>query len=451
MKKVIKRIFVLSLVMVLTFSFSFESYATTVDEVKDKISDLEKEKQQIQQNIANLEKQTGDISVYIEELDKQLSELSSKIDTLSGQITNTKANLEKNQKELALAKTDLSGQYDVMKARVKYMYENGSDDYMDMLLQASSITELLNRAEYINKISKYDQNLYGNYDNTVKLIATKQQQIKESLETLNTLQQKLELEKDGVNTLLENKKTQLDNYKKKISEAKVDVNNKQQQIEEENEVVEQLLEEARKKAEAEEAARKKAEEEARKKAEEEKKKQEAAEQAAKEEADKNNNSSSNNSSSNNSQGSSGNSSSSSDGSSSNTSSSSLRWPLNTSGRITSTFGYRESPTAGASSYHKGIDIGIPTGTSVVAAGSGTVVVSQYHYSAGNYVMINHGNGLYTVYMHNSSLKVSVGDHVSKGQVIALSGSTGVSTGPHLHFGVSKNGTYVNPLNYVSMP
>lgn len=435
MRRILKRISVIALIFAMTFCFSFDSYATTVDEVKDKISSLEKEKEEIQKEIEGLQKETGDITAYIEKLDKKLSDLSSKIDELSAQITSTKADLTKNQEELKNAESDLTEQYDVMKARVQYMYENGSDDYYALLLEARSISELLNRAEYISKISKYDQNLYSNYSDTVTLIANKQKEIESNLAKLNTLQEKLELEQQTVNTLIENKKTQLEEYNKKIAAQKTAKSSVQSEINEQNEVVEQLLEEARKKAEAEEAARKKAEEEAKRKEEEEKKKQE---QAA------NNNSSSSNNSSNS-------SGSGSSNSSSNTTSSSLRWPLNVSGRITSTFGHRDSPTAGASSYHKGIDIGIPTGTSIVAAGSGTVVTATYHYAAGNYIMINHGNGLYTVYMHNSSLKVSVGDKVSKGQVIALSGSTGVSTGPHLHFGVNKNGTYVDPLNYVSQP
>lgn len=85
----------------------------------------------------------------------------------------------------------------------------------------------------------------------------------------------------------------------------------------------------------------------------------------------------------------------------------------------------------------------------MAAADGEVVVSTYSYSAGNYVMINHGGGVYTVYMHASKLLASVGDQVKKGQTIAKVGSTGYSTGPHLHFGIRVNGTYVNPSQYVS--
>ena len=129
----------------------------------------------------------------------------------------------------------------------------------------------------------------------------------------------------------------------------------------------------------------------------------------------------------------------------------LRWPLGVSGTITSNFGPRKAPTAGASTYHKGIDIAAPVGTTIYAAADGVVTTATYSSSAGNYVMINHGNGLYTAYMHASRLDVKVGDQVSQGDAIAAVGSTGVSTGAHLHFSVITGGKYVNPLNYVKQP
>ncbi|MDR0979450.1 MAG: peptidoglycan DD-metalloendopeptidase family protein [Lachnospiraceae bacterium] len=126
------------------------------------------------------------------------------------------------------------------------------------------------------------------------------------------------------------------------------------------------------------------------------------------------------------------------------------WPSNHTRRITSYFGYREQPVKGASTYHQGIDIassGI-SGTNIIAAASGVVVISTYSSSAGNYVMINHGGGVYTVYMHASKLYVSVGQTVAQGQAIAAVGSTGYSTGAHIHFGVRVNGSYQNPLEYL---
>ena len=127
------------------------------------------------------------------------------------------------------------------------------------------------------------------------------------------------------------------------------------------------------------------------------------------------------------------------------------WPLPVAGRITSTFGYRKAPTAGASSYHKGVDIAVNTGTNVLACKEGKVVLARYSASAGNYVAIYHGGGIYSYYMHCSQLKTSVGKRVQKGQVIARSGSTGISTGPHLHFAMFKSGNYVNPMYYVKQP
>lgn len=126
----------------------------------------------------------------------------------------------------------------------------------------------------------------------------------------------------------------------------------------------------------------------------------------------------------------------------------LIWPCPSSKRITSTFGNRKSPTKGGSTYHQGLDIGAPVGTTVIAAAAGEVVISKYSYSAGNYIMIDHGSGIFTVYMHLSVRSVDVGKEVSQGQKIGEVGSTGYSTGPHLHFGIRKNGNYVNPLTFV---
>jgi len=116
--------------------------------------------------------------------------------------------------------------------------------------------------------------------------------------------------------------------------------------------------------------------------------------------------------------------------------------------VTSEFGYRRDPFTGQSSGHGGIDLGVPTGTSVRAALPGTVTVSKYNYSYGYYVMIDHGGGLSTLYAHNSKLLVSVGQTVQAGDIVSLSGSTGRSTGPHVHFEVRVDGERTNPRSYL---
>ena len=125
------------------------------------------------------------------------------------------------------------------------------------------------------------------------------------------------------------------------------------------------------------------------------------------------------------------------------------WPCPASHRITSGYGEREAPIAGASTYHRGIDVGASQGSAIVASAAGRVTTAAYSSSAGNYVVISHGGGISTVYMHASALYVSEGEKVTKGQKIAAVGSTGFSTGPHLHFGIIVGGNYVNPLSYVN--
>ena len=124
----------------------------------------------------------------------------------------------------------------------------------------------------------------------------------------------------------------------------------------------------------------------------------------------------------------------------------FRWPA--SGRLTSGFGYRNTGIRGASTNHMGIDIACAYGSTIVAADGGTVEYTGYKGAMGYTVIINHGNGYKTYYEHCSSFAVSAGQHVYKGQTIAYVGRSGVTSGAHCHFGIQRDGTYVNPLNYL---
>ena len=132
----------------------------------------------------------------------------------------------------------------------------------------------------------------------------------------------------------------------------------------------------------------------------------------------------------------------------------LRWPLSKSSpgykNITSYYGNRQVPIAGATSDHRAIDIGVPTGTPVLSAGNGIVISTGYNSARGYFVIIKHADNLYTLYQHLSRILVSRGQTVSSGKTIAKSGSSGIGTGPHLHFEVRKSqyyGSEVNPLDY----
>ena len=127
----------------------------------------------------------------------------------------------------------------------------------------------------------------------------------------------------------------------------------------------------------------------------------------------------------------------------------MTWPCPAYTRISSEYGWRIHPTLGVNKYHNGVDMAAPTGSDILAAFSGEVVAATYNSTMGNYVLMNHGNGYYTIYMHASKLCVTPGEVIVEGEKIAEVGSTGRSTGPHLHFGVRKNGEYVNPMSYLN--
>jgi len=427
-KKRLKQLGITVMMSALVFSQSpFFTFATSIKEAQKEKDELEAKKADLEDTIAGLEKEANDIVAYIETLDKKLNELNVEITSLEKQIKEANANLKQIKADLAEAEETAQNQYDTMKKRIKYMYENGSQDYIEILLSANSISDLLNRFEYIDKINKYDDDLLASYEKTKDLIAQKQKEQEEQIASLKKMQEELAVEQDGVERLSAKKTEQLRKKNAKIKSSEAKVSTYESAIQEQEELLEQLLEEERKRQEEEERKRKEEEERKRK---EELEKQQAAQQQ------QNNSHSSSNSS---------------NGGNTIHTGGSYRWPLNVSGTITSNFGYRNAPTAGASSYHKGIDIAVPTGTSVIAAKGGTVTTASYQSAAGNYIMVYHGNSTYTVYMHLSAIHVSVGQKVSQGEVIGAAGSTGVSTGPHLHFGVNVNGSYVNPLNYVSKP
>lgn len=429
MKKGLRGTIIILFLVIIVGTLSIHAYATEIDKAKEEKKNLELKKAETEKKLKELEKDKSDILKYIEKLDIELNNIATEIEELEMDIKNTEDELEVARKDLEIAKVTEANQYEIMKKRIKYMYENGENSYLDIILQSESLSDVLNHVEYISKITEYDNSLLDKYTKIKEEITQKEKSIASNLETLNDLKEELAYEQKTVTYLAEEKNKELVKYDTSIQETMVISSDVTSKISEQEELIEELIEQQRK-----------ADEERRRKEEEERKRKE--EEAKRLEEEKNSASNNNNSS--------GNNSSSGNGSSSgNTSSSGFIWPLPSSGRITSTFGGRDRPTAGASSYHKGIDIGAPTGNAIVAAASGRVVTSTYQVAAGNYIMLSHDDGTYTVYMHCSKLLVSVGDYVNQGETIALVGSTGVSTGPHLHFGIMVNGVYVDPQKYVS--
>lgn len=396
MKKKITASILLCLV-VCVFVFTESAFAVNYDqkikETEEEQKALEKKADQLQKDMEEIEESRKDTMLYIEKLDKKAGELEEELEILQKKREKAEKDLEKICGALNEVRAQEEKQYNTMKKRIRYMYENGNQEYLEMLFGAKSIPDLLNRSEYVQKITDYDQNIFEEYRKVTLEIKKKQQQREKKVQEMESLESRIKEEEKTVKELKADKKEQLEKYDKKIKDSQDKISEyTRKAIAAENEV-EKLLKQKQDEIDREMSAG------------------------------------------------GGNSGSNVGG---------IGWPLRGgAGRISSGFGARKSPTAGASSYHKGIDLAAASGTPILAAGGGKVVTATYSPSAGNYVMISHGNRLYTVYMHCSRLNVKVGDTVSKGQVVAYVGSTGISTGAHLHFGISKNGSYVNPLNYIS--
>ena len=398
----------LSFALVLATPLSAQATKSGLSDAKSKKTALEAEKKKTEQELKNLEGLKSDTTAYVKKLDSSLESIGNELSKLNDDIDAKEKQIDTTKQELSEAKETEKSQYESMKLRIKYMYEKGDSTYVDLLMEAGSLSELLSKAEYITKISSYDRQKLDEYAATKEKIAEKEKALEGEHAELLTLQDETEAKQASVEKLLAAKQTELQNYETKIASAEGQSSEYAKAIEAQENQIKSI-----------EAEIKRKEEEARKKVEEEKKKAAAANKAAQTYKTVS------------------------------LGDISFTWPCPASGRITSGFGSRKSPTKGASSNHQGIDISAPTGTSIVAAAAGEVVIATYSSSAGNYVMISHGGGVYTVYMHASSLLVSQGQSVKKGQTIAKVGSTGYSTGSHLHFGVRVNGSYVNPTKYVS--
>lgn len=406
-----KKIAVLAAAAALTLGTVFSSYATSkaIEDAKKKVSSMEEEKKKVESTLKELEGKKSDTAAYVKELDRNLSALAGELTKLEGDISQKEEQIEEAKVELETAKITENRQYEDMKLRIQYMYENGQTGLLESMMQSESIAELLNRAEYASQIISYDRKMLEEYRKTRQEVALKEEALKTEHQELLTLQDSTKAKQSSVKTLMASKEAELASYETKIASAQGEIDQYNADIKAQEEHMARVEAEIRRK-----------EEEARK----------AEEARRAEEAKKN-------------QSSAGGDSTVKKGNTN------FIWPCPASGRISSAFGDRSSPTEGASTNHKGIDIPAPSGSSIVAAADGKVVISTYSYSAGNYIMIDHGGGLTTVYMHCSQLLVKEGETVKQGQTIAKVGSTGYSTGPHLHFGVRSGGSYVNPSGYVS--
>jgi len=359
-----------------------------INKLQTSASNLASKKKELQSKLSAL---ADDKSAALEKkklLDQQVSTIQSQIANVESQISDYSSLITQTQGELVDAQTKEAAQQELFNQRVRAMEERGTISYWSILFKASSFTDLLSRLDFINEIMDSDQSVI----NQLQALQREIQSKKESLE-----QDKAQSESAKAD--LVSKQTELDTQRKAANQL---VN----QIEQNEDDYQDTLDDIAAEEESIQAAIVK------------KSKELAAQQAA--------------------------------AGQSVVSESGYIWPVS-SHRISSGFGYRSaSATNGiGSTYHKGIDIaGVGYSSTVHASKSGTVIVSQYSSSYGNYVVISHGSGSTTLYAHMSSRSVSEGQVVHQGDAIGVTGSTGHSTGPHLHFEITINGSRVNPANYL---
>ena len=371
-------------------------YASEVEELKQ----LEDERQQalemieelkssitsVQKDIEHLTIEKNSIQSYINSLDAQINIVTNEISDFENEIEEKIVSIKETKKSLEHAKEVCDQQYEAMKLRIRYMYENGKSSMLEIFIGSKSMAEMLKQVTFMEAVYEYDRNMLDEYTAIKDEIALKETLLEAELHNLELMQKELTVQKENLNSIINQKKGELTVKVGEIDDARGNQTEYKEQLEQQEKLLNQIEEEIAKAANPDKYTG---------------------------------------------------------------TITGFVWSCPGYTHITSYFGPRPQPVPGASTNHKGVDLAAPYGTAILASASGIVTTSTHSNSAGNYIVIAHGNGLSTVYMHCSSLLVSVGDNVEQGEIIAKVGSTGYSSGNHLHFGVIQNGNYVDPLGYIS--
>lgn len=393
----------LGFALILGTAFKYQTTALaselTNDSIKQKEAEINKakeEKKALQSGLTNvkeikkqLEQSKADLANYVEELDANLVEIQTKIDDLKTQISQKEEEIVQKTEELEEAVSVQQAQYEAMKTRIKFMYEKGDSLSMELLFSSESFGEMLNKAEYIEMLSAYDRKMLDEYVAYAEYVALCKESLEEEKGVLDEAKTAVEEEEASLNELIAAKEQEIYQVTSDIKGKEAAIKEYEADIAMQNDAIKAL-----------EAAVA------------EERKRLAAEQGRKYDGGV------------------------------------FTWPAPSYTRISDDYGNRIHPTLGVQQFHNGVDMAAPGGSPILAAYDGKVVAADYNASMGNYIMIDHGDNLYTIYMHASALYVSKGAEVSKGSKIAAVGTTGRSTGNHLHFSVRLNGNYVNPWSYL---
>ncbi len=416
-KKSLRSVFC-ALLAAAALAASLPAYAVSqaeIDDLQKKLDALEQQAQEQQDVINDLTSQKARFITRKLALDNKIEINRQMIELIGEQIEIYDEIIAEKQAELDKALEKETAQTELLRSRIRAMEENSTYSYASFIFDSSSVTELLSRIGDVNDIMHYDKTLEEEY-----------MAAREDVESIKKSYEEARHEQELLQKELDTKQAELDAQVEAAYTMIADIETLSDDAQAEYDAI------AEEEAKAEETL------------------QEAIRKRAAEQAKYNQNNNSNNGGGGNSGGSGGNSGGGgSSGGGSATSLSNLQWPVPSCTLITSRFGYRVAPTTGASTYHGGLDIGAGMGASIVAAGAGDVIYAGANGGYGNCVMIDHGDGVVTVYAHMSSIGVSYGQYVTAGQYVGAVGSTGVSTGPHCHFEIRINGAQTDPAAYFS--
>ena len=382
------------LISALSATASATSSKEELEQLKAEAEELANQKEEIENEIAYIEQQQVATIETKTMLDEQILLTQAEITNANAQLQQYTILIADMQQDIDQAMLDEQAQYELVQERIRIIEENGTASYWSIIFGAESFSDLLDRIDFVNELLAYDQGVIDKlYEMRAELDAAQaelEQSKAEQKEIKDTL---VQLEAD-----LESQRASADELMVKLTAEKEDLEQFYAEMEEQEVLVAQQIDEMVAKI-----------------AEEERLAAQSGTTTGYV-----------------------------------TGTGSFTWPTPSCTYITSYFGNRLHPTLGVYKFHTGVDIGASYGASILAADDGTVITAGYNEGGyGNYVVISHGNGMTTLYGHMSSIAVSYGQNVTKGQTIGYVGSTGRSTGPHLHFEIRQNGQYLDPLSYFS--
>lgn len=396
--------------------------ADTMSDLEAKQAKLEKDKQDVEAMLSKYEDEAEKTAEYLEEYDNKMKLQEEQVEVVEEQIALYEAEIAELEEKIAASQTEVDEGIEQFKQRLRSLYMAGSDSMASVLTGSTDFYDMLARMEFVERVSKHDNDLIDNLNGQITELEASKAECQKTLEAMEA--KKAEEEKyyaelrETYNNHAETKQMQeamAADYRERADEIEAE----QSQVEEELQAEIRRLQE--------EAERKRQEEERKRKEEEERKRKEAE--------------------------------------ANNTeyvdtytppatySDTGFIWPVPTVRNMGDGYGNRWIVEEQRNNFHKGIDITKPgcAGEPTVASAGGTVIqASNKGNGYGNCVIIDHGNGISTLYAHHQSLAVSVGDTVVQGQTIGYIGQTGNAYGNHLHFEVRINGEHTNPLNYVNI-